>query len=146
MKDIAIFKMWRHAFPTAVVLLTIAIIFLWPSIPLKGVTNWLRFFVHYAPQNYLYAAMAILSGIYAGVYVYNRKIARCCSVGNAKTGAGGSLIGIFLGACPACIPALGFLFPLSVTIALSRLGMIFLILSIAIMLFSIWRMGGFQRT
>lgn len=145
MKNIIIFKIWRHKLPALAALATMAFIFLWPSIPLGSVAVWLRFFAYYTPQNYFYALMTVLSGVYVGIYVYNRKVAACCSIDSIKTGVVGSLFGILLGACPACIPVLAFLLPLSATIVLSRLSVVFLIIAILIMLFSIYHMNGFKR-
>lgn len=145
MKRLVIFALWRHKLPALAALVAMAIVFLWPSIPLGSVSDWLRFFAYYTPQNYLYALMTLFSGLYVGVYVFNKTVVRCCAAGNAKVGAGGSLIGMLLGACPACIPALAFLLPLSVTILLSRLSIIFLLISIVIMLFSIRTVGGLKK-
>ena len=145
MKRLVIFALWRHKLPALAALATMAIIFLWPSIPLGGVADWLRFFTYYTPQNYLYALMTLLSGLYVGIYVYNRKVAACCSINSVKIGTAGSLFGILLGACPACIPVVALLLPLSATIMLSRLSLVFLIIAILIMLFSIYRMNGFKQ-
>jgi len=145
MKRLVIFALWRHKLPALAAVATMAFIFLWPSIPLGSVKDWLRFFVYYTPQNYLYALMTLLSGLYVGAYVFNKTVVRCCAIENARVGASGSLIGMLLGACPACIPALAFLFPLSITIFLSRLSIIFLLISIALMLFSIRAVGGFKK-
>lgn len=145
MADVLVFKIWRHKLPALWAIATTVFIFLWPSIPLRGVGKWLEFFYYYTPQNYFYALLSVLSGAYVGIYAYNRKVAACCSVESVKTGAAGSLIGILLGACPACIPVLAILFPLSVTLALSRISLIFLIISVVIMLFSVWRIGGFKK-
>jgi len=145
MRNLLIFKIWRHRLPAIWAILAIAFVFLWPSIPLRGVTKWLQFFYLYTPQNYLYAILAILSGLHVGIYVYNMKVAACCSINSIKTGTAGSLFGILLGACPACIPVLAFLLPLSATIVLSRLSLVFLIIAILIMFFSIYRMNGFKR-
>ena len=145
MKDIVILKFWRHKLPVLAALVTMAGVFLWPSIPLGGITKWFEFFYYYTPQNVFYLLMAILSGLYAGVYVYNKKVNACCSITNEKTATTGSIIGILLGACPACIPVLAFFLPLSVSIVLSRISLLFLILSIGIMLFSIYRMNGFRK-
>jgi hypothetical protein len=145
MSSLLIFKIWRHKLPALWAILTIAFVFLWPSIPLGGLAKWLQFFYFYTPQNYLYAFLSILSGLYVGIYVYNKKVAACCSIDSARTGAVGSITGILLGACPACIPVLAVLLPLSITIVLSRLSLIFLVIAILIMLFSIYRMNGFKR-
>lgn len=145
MKDILIFKIWQHKFPALAALFTIAFVFLWPSIPLGGITKWLEFFYYYTPQNYLYLLMAIFSGLYVGIYVYDKTVARCCSIQNRKVGILGSSVGILLGACPACIPVLAFFLPLSVTIVLSRISLAFLVIAIGIMAFSIYRMNGFKK-
>jgi len=145
MKNILIFKIWQYKLPALWAILTMAFVLLWPSIPLGGVAKWLNFFYFYTPQNYFYAILSILSGLYVGIYVYNRKVAACCSIDSVKTGAAGSIFGILLGACPACIPVLAFLLPLSATIVLSRLSLVFLVIAILIMLFSIYRMNGFKK-
>ena len=145
MSSLLILKIWQHKLPALWAILSMAFVFLWPSIPLRGVANWLQFFYLYTPQNYLYAILAILSGLHVGIYVYNMKVAACCSINSIKTGTAGSLFGILLGACPACIPVLAFLLPLSATIVLSRLSLVFLIIAILIMFFSIYRMNGFKR-
>lgn len=145
MKNLLILKIWRHKLPALWAILTIIFVLLWPSIPLRGIAKWLEFFYFYTPQNYLYAFLSLLSGLYVGIYVYNRKVAACCSIDSVKTGVAGSIFGILLGACPACIPVLAFLLPLSATIVLSRLSLVFLVVAILIMLFSIYRMNGFRR-
>ena len=137
--------MWRYKWSAVAALATVVIVLLWPSIPLRGVDNWLQFLYYYTPQNYFYLLLSVLSGLYAGIYVYNKKVNACCSITNEKTAATGSVIGILLGACPACIPVLAFFLPLSVTIVLSRISLLFLILSIAVMVFAIYRMNGFKK-
>ena len=145
MNNRLIFKIWQHKITALWAILAMAFVFLWPSIPLGGLANWLQFFYFYTPQNYFYAFLSILSGLYVGIYVYNKKVAACCSIDSVKTGVAGSITGILLGACPACIPVLAFLLPLSITIVLSRLSVTFLVIAILIMLFSIYRMNGFKK-
>lgn len=145
MQNILIFKIWQHKLPRLASIAAVLFAFLWPSIPLGGITRWLQFFYFYTPQNFFYALLSILSGLYVGVYVYNKKVAPCCSLESAKTATSGSIIGILLGACPACIPVLAFFLPLSITIVLSRISLLFLFLSVGIMLFAIYRMNGFRK-
>ena len=145
MKDIIILKIWRHKLSALAALVTMAGVFLWPSIPLGGITKWLEFFYYYTRQNYLYLLMAIFSGLYVGIYVYDKTVARCCSIKNRKVGILGSSVGILLGACPACIPVLVFFLPLSVTIVLSRISLAFLVIAIGIMLLAIYKMNGFKK-
>ena len=145
MRNILIFEIWRHKISAAVALLATIAVFLWPSVPLHGIDNWLQFLYYYTPQNYFYVILSILSGLYVGIYVYNRKVSRCCSTGSAKTGATASVVGVLLGACPACIPVLAFLLPFSVSIFLSRISLVFLLISIGIMTFAIYKMDGLKR-
>lgn len=145
MKEILIFKIWRYKLPALSALAMVAVAFLWPSLFLGGITNWLRFFYYYSPQNYLLAAVTILSGIYVGLFVYDKKVAPCCSIDSKVGGAAGSIFGIFLGACPACIPFLAMFLPLSATITLSYFSWIFSTVAIFILLFFVWRMNGFKK-
>lgn len=153
MKNVLIFKMWRYKLPALSALVTMAVAFLWPALFLGGITNWLRFFYYYSPQNYLLAAVTLLSGIYVGLFVYDKtlrlrsgqEVAPRCSLDSKVGGAAGSIFGIFLGACPACIPFLAVFLPLSATITLSYFSWIFSTVSIFILLFFIWRMRGFKK-
>lgn len=145
MKDILMFKIWRHKLPALSALATMIVLFLWPSLFLGGIANWLRFFYYYSPQNYLLAAVTLLSGIYVGLFVYDKKVAPCCSIDAKAGGAAGSIFGIILGACPACIPLLAAFLPLSLIITLSYLSWIFATVAIFILLFFIWRMNGFKK-
>lgn len=145
MKDVLILKMWRHKLPASAALATMIAAFLWPALFLGGIVNWLRFFYYYWPQNLLISLTAVLSGVYVGLYVYDRKVASCCSIDSKVGGAAGSILGVVLGACPACIPFLSIFLPLSVTISLSYLSWVFSIFGICILLFFIWRMNGLKR-
>jgi len=145
MRNILIFKVWQHKSSAFAALATIILIFLWPSIALGSIITWLQFFYYYSPQNYLYSLLTILSGLYVGIFVYNKRVASCCYVKSARTGAAASLLGVLLGACPACIPAVAFLLPLSMTIVLSRVNLYFLLISIGIMFFAIYRVNGFRK-
>lgn len=141
-----IFKIFRHKVSFFATVLAVIAVFLWPSIPLRGIDNWLQFLYNYYPQNYFYVFLSALSGLYAGIYVYNKKVMQCCSLKNVNTGATAAVGGVLLGACPACIPVLAFFLPLSVSIVLSRLSLLFLFVSIAIMIFAIYKMNGFRKT
>lgn len=105
----------------------------------------MQFFTIYTPQNYLYALLTLLSGLYVGIYVYNKKVSPVCRVGSKKVGISGMVGGVLLGACPACIPALGIFLPLSATIYLSRISWMFLVGAIILMTFMVFRMKGFAR-
>ena len=137
--------MWGRAWPAVTALITMLAIFLWPSLPLRGIGNWMIVYVNTPYLLYLYPVIAVLSGIYVGLYVYNKKVAPCCSVERARAGFAGSLTGILLGACPACIPVIAIFLPLAFNVFLSRIAPIFSVISIVILLWVIYRMNAFKR-
>lgn len=140
-----IFKVWTYKLSAAIGILIVGIVLLWPAIPLRSLDVWLKTLVNKFPTNVLYPIFAILCGSYAALYVYDRKVTKCCRVEATKTSAVPSILGILLGACPACIPALAFFLPLSITITIGYYSWLILLASIALILFSIWRAGGFQK-
>lgn len=143
--QLLIIKMWTRPWPALAALLTMAAIFLWPALPLRGLGNWLMVYTKTTYLFYLYPIIALLSGIYVGLYVYHKKITPCCSVGNTRTGFFGSLTGILLGACPACIPAIAIFLPMAFNVFLSRVAPIFSVVSVIILLWAIYRMNAFKR-
>ena len=145
MKDILILKVWRNKISASAGIAAIALTLLWPSIPLRGLDAWLKTLVNLFPTNFLYPILAILIGTFVAIYIYNKKVQSCCSIKSTGTGASASFIGIFLGACPACIPALAFFLPLSATVTLSYFSWAFLLASIAVLTFAIYKMNGFRR-
>lgn len=91
-----------------------------------------------------YIIFSILFGIFIPLYLYSRNKCIDCKP-DAKTGFGGSAFGFILGVCPACFSFIGFLIPLGGSIFLTRYYPIFIVASIAIILFSIYRLGGFKN-
>jgi hypothetical protein len=140
-----IFKVWTHKVSAGAGLLAVAVVLLWPAVPLASLTVWFQTLVAKFPTNVLYPIFALIIGTYVALFVYDRKVATCCRVGTSRTGAAASLFGVLLGACPACIPLLAFFLPLSFTIVLGYYSWMILLGSILILLWSIWRIGGFQK-
>ena len=140
-----IVKMWGRAWPALTALTTMFAIFLWPSLPLRGFGNWMTVYFNTPYLFYLYPIISVLSGIYIGLYVYNKKVAPCCSAESAQTGFAGSLTGILLGACPACIPVIAIFLPLAFNVFLSRVAPIFSVISITILFLVIYKMNAFKR-
>lgn len=143
--SMVIFKVWTHKLSAFVGLLVIAIVLLWPALPLKSLDIWLQTLVSKFPTNVLYPIFAILVGSYAALYTYDREVAECCRVDASKTAAP-SVLGMLLGACPACIPVLAFFLPLSFTIAIGYYSWIILLASIILISFSLWRAGALQKS
>lgn len=143
--NMIILKVWTNRISATVGLLVVAIVLLWPALPLRSLDVWLLTLTSKFPTSILYPIFALLVGSYAALYVYDRKVMKCCRVDATKASAAPSIFGIILGACPACIPALAFFLPISVTIAIGYYSWIILLVSIVLILFSIWRAGGFQK-
>lgn len=91
-----------------------------------------------------YVAFSILFGVFISLYLYSKNKCIDCKPG-AKTGFGGSALGFVLGVCPACFSFIGVLLPLSGSIFLTRYYPVFIVASIAIILFSIYKLGGFKK-
>lgn len=138
--------MWGYKLPALAALATTIAIFFWPALSLRGIANWLVIYANTPYLTFLYPAIAILSGEYMGLYVYNKKVAPCCSIETVKGGAAGSLMGILLGACPACIPVIAIFLPLAFNVFLSRVAPTLSVVSIAILFWVIYRMNGFKRS
>lgn len=145
MKTLLIFKIWTHGLSATVGLLVVVIVLFWPALPLKSFDIWFQTLINKSPTNILYPFFALLVGSYAALYIYDRKVTKCCRVDTTKASAAPSLLGILFGACPACIPAIAIFLPLSITIAIGYYSSLILLASIGLIVFSLWRAGGFQK-
>jgi hypothetical protein len=94
----------------------------------------------------LYVAFSILFGAFISLYLFTRNKCFDCKPENARTGFAGSVAGFMVGVCPACFSFIGVLLPLGPTLFLTTYSPIFTGVSIAIVLFSIYKLGGFRKT
>lgn len=92
----------------------------------------------------LYIGFSILFGMFVSLYLFSKNQCMDCKP-NAKTGVGGSVLGFMLGVCPACFSFVGFLLPLSGSLFLTAYSPLFMLVSIGIIVFSIYKMAGFRR-
>lgn len=93
----------------------------------------------------LYISFSVLFGIFISLYLYTRKNCLDCKKEDARPGFSGSIVGFMLGVCPACFSVIPVLLPLGTSIFLSSYSYIFTGLSIVIILFSIFKLGGFKK-
>jgi len=105
---------------------------------------WFRDLYQKPLNSVLYIAFSILFGMFITVYLHSRSSCIDCKTGKAKSGVAGTVLGFMIGVCPACFSFIGFLIPLTASIFLTTLAPIFLLASIAIILYSIFRVGGFK--
>ena len=137
-------KVWTHPLSALTGGLVAVVALLWPAVPLGSFAVWFATLVGKFPTNVLYPILVLLLGTYVALYTYDRWVATCCRVGRRKSGTLAAALGVFLGACPACIPAIAVFLPLSVALALGYYSGLILLVSVLILGFSVWRMGGFQ--
>jgi hypothetical protein len=93
----------------------------------------------------LYIAFSTLFGMFVSLYLYAKNKCLDCKPEKARTGFAGSIVGFMVGVCPACFSFMGVLLPLGPTIFLTSYSPIFTGISIAIVFFSIYKLGGFKR-
>lgn len=94
----------------------------------------------------LYIAFSILFGAFISLYLFTRNKCFDCKPENARTGFAGSVAGFMVGVCPACFSFIAVLLPLGPTLFLTTYSPIFTTISIAIVTFSIYKLGGFRKT
>ncbi|MCM2325604.1 MAG: hypothetical protein NDI94_04020 [Candidatus Woesearchaeota archaeon] len=141
--ELTIIRAWLYPKSFFYGLFVIVITLLWPSVPLKSLGVWVNTLFNTFPTNLLYLILTVLSGSFTALYVYKKNTMKVCNI--SKSGSFASLFGVVLGACPACVPALGFILPLSLTITLSYLSWVILLASIIMLFFVIYNQGGFKR-
>jgi hypothetical protein len=92
----------------------------------------------------LYIGFSILFGMFVSLYLFSKNQCIDCKP-NVKSGVGGSALGFMMGVCPACFSFVGFLLPLSGSLFLTAYSPLFILLSLGIIVFSIYKMAGFRR-
>jgi hypothetical protein len=148
MREILIVRVVKEK-PLLVMMLAIIMFFLTPIIqsfntPL-AFEIWFRDLYQKPVNSSLYIVFSILFGIFVTLYLYIRSICIDCKTSKAtKTGILGTILGFTIGICPACFSFIGFVVPLSASLLLTSFAPIFITASIAIILFSIHRVGGFR--
>jgi hypothetical protein len=148
MKEILLFRAIKEK-PLLVIAFTAAMFFVTPII--QSFTTSLAFEIwslewYQKPLNsVLYIIFSVLFGMFMTLYLYVKKSCIECKASKPiKSGIAGTLLGFIIGVCPACFSFIAFLVPLSVSILLTTFAPIFMIVSIAIILYSIFKLGGFK--
>lgn len=145
LSSMPLLKAWRHPLSAAVGLAAIAVVLLWPAIPLRSLSVWLQTLTSKFPTNALYPLYTLAVGSYAALFTYDRRIAPYCRVGGKQLGIVPSFLGALFGACPACIPVVAAVLPLSVTTALGYYSWPILLTALLLTLGWLWWLGGFRR-
>jgi hypothetical protein len=106
---------------------------------------WFRDLSQKPTSAIMYGFFSILFGIFISLYLYTRSKCLDCEKEDGRPGFVGSMLGFVLGVCPACFSFIGFLLPLGTSIFLTTYSSLFTGLSVAIILFSIFKLGGFRK-
>lgn len=106
---------------------------------------WSRTFIERPASGALYVVFSVLFGILVSLYLYSKNKCLDCKKRDVDTGFTGAITGFVLGVCPACFSIIGVFFPLGLSITLTIYSPVFTALSIGMILFSTWRLGGFKK-
>ncbi len=148
MKEILLVKVIKEK-PLLVVALAVVMFFVTPIMQTFNTSLafeiWFRDLYQKPWTSVLYIIFSVLFGMFITLYLYSRNRCIDCKTSKAtKSGIAGTLLGFMIGVCPACFSFIGFLFPLSASIFLTAFAPIFMTASIAIILYSIYRLNGFK--
>jgi hypothetical protein len=92
----------------------------------------------------LYVFFSVLFGFFVALYLYSKNKCIDCKPA-VRTGIGGSVLGFLIGVCPACFPILALVLPLGGTLFLTKYSYSFIAIGIGVILYSIYKMGGFKN-
>lgn len=106
---------------------------------------WYRTFIERPANSVLYVVFSVLFGLLVSLYLYSKNKCLDCRKRDVDTGFTGAITGFVLGVCPACFSIIGVFLPLGFSILLTVYAPAFTALSIGMILFSIWRLGGFKK-
>jgi hypothetical protein len=148
MKEILLVKVIKEK-PLLVVALTVVMFFVTPIIQSFNTSLafeiWFRDLYQKPLNSVLYIIFSVLFGMFMTLYLHSKNRCIDCKTSKAtKSGIAGTLLGFMIGVCPACFSFIGFLVPLGASIFLTTFAPIFMTASIAIILYSILRVGGFE--
>ncbi len=115
----------------------------------NNILAWYLALVERPYNTVLYISFSILFGMLVSLQLYNKEICKTCNVKmenkkGTSVGAAGSILGFAIGVCPACIGLIGLFVPLTISITLTNYSWMFLMVAIIILLFAIYKMGGFK--
>ena len=148
MKEILLVRVIKEK-PLFVVALAVVMFFVTPIIQSFNTSLafeiWFRDLYQKPLNSILYIIFSILFGMFVTLYLFFRNSCIECKTTKAtKSGISGTILGFMIGVCPACFSFIGFLVPLSASLFLTAFAPIFMTASIAIILYSIFRVGGFK--
>lgn len=105
---------------------------------------WYKTLIAKPLNTMLYIAFAAAFGLLVSLYFYARNKCLDCDENAVSTGFGGAVFGFIVGVCPACFSLVAVLLPLSTNILITTHAPAFTALSITVVAYSIYRLGGLK--
>jgi len=106
---------------------------------------WYKTLLDRPVNSVLYIAFSVMFGMLVSLYSYSKNKCVDCKKSDINAGFGGAALGFALGVCPACFSLIGVLLPLGGSIFLTAYSPAFTALAIGIIIFSLFRLGGFRK-
>lgn len=106
---------------------------------------WYKTLIDRPLNSALYIIFSFMFGMLISLYVYTKNKCIDCKKSDVNAGFGGATLGFILGVCPACFSLIGVLLPLGGSIFLTQYAPAFTLLSIGIILFSVYKLGGLKK-
>ena len=93
----------------------------------------------------LYLVFSILFGLVVSINIYNLKNRTCSIKGSSGSASFGSILAIFTSQCSACVSLATLFLPISAVGLLVKYNTLINLISIGILLLSIYLVGGFKK-
>lgn len=107
---------------------------------------WFEVILNQSILNFiLYLVFSVLFGLVVSINIYNWKNKTCSIKGSTGSLGFGSILAIFTSQCSACVSLATLFLPLSAISLLVKYNTLFNLISIGILLFSIYIVGGFKN-
>lgn len=111
----------------------------------NSLSSWFLTLIKSPLNSLLFIIFSLLFGGLISLQVFNLERKVCDNKSGVKTGIFGVVFGSLVGICPACIGLVGLILPLGASLWLTYYGWVFMLVAIGIMIYSIYRIGGFER-
>lgn len=104
-------------------------------------------FANISPINFaMFLAFSVLFGITLSFQIYNWRQPKTCNIkGSTGSTSAATVISLLVAQCPACASLGAFFLPFSILSFIGRFNILFDLLSIGLLLFTINYLGGFKN-
>ena len=122
---------------------SVLMFFILPLVQTMGLHTDLWYTTIPALNLLLFVAFCLSFGIYLSFMIYRFR-AKKCGIEHAGGGIIGTAAALVVGACPACAGLTALVLPLGIVMILAVFGPLIMVVSICLMVFSVYLNGGFR--